>query len=456
MTESPTSSASVSLSEVLAALSYALDLTEGQRPGHTLRTCLIGMRLGEEIGLGEEMRSSLFYALLLKDAGCSSNAARMSSLFGSDDRFVKPFLKNIDRQERVKLALKTLLASGRGGNVVSRLRHFVGISRTPDVTRDLISIRCERGAGIAMRLGFSEATANAIRSLDEHWNGAGHPEGLSGEAIPILARIINICQTVEVFHSEHGIGGALAVLLQRRGTWFDPALVDRMLKWRNEAEAWGEISADEIGDAVTGLEPGAEAKMLSTEELDEIARAFADIIDAKSPFTYNHSANVAAFAVAIARASGADAAEQKRIYRAGLLHDIGKLGVSNMILDKPGRLTAEERIEVEQHPIFTNNILSHVRAFGDFAWTASIHHECLDGTGYPYKLSAAQIDGPARMLCVADVYEALTADRPYRSGMPPEDAFGLMRSAFASKLCQTTIDALEGCHEGAGVVRNKS
>jgi HD-GYP domain-containing protein (c-di-GMP phosphodiesterase class II) len=428
-------------------------LTEGQRPGHTLRTCFIGMRLGEEIGLGEEMRSALYYALLLKDAGCSSNAARMSALFGSDDRFVKPFLKNVDRQEKLKLALKTLLASGKGGNIVSRIQHFVGISRTPEVTRDLIAIRCERGAGIAMRLGFTEATASAIRSLDEHWNGEGHPEGLRGEAIPILARIINICQTVEVFHNEHGLGGAIAVLLKRRGTWFDPSLVDRMLKWRREAEGWSQPTGEAIAESVTALEPGAEAKTLNAEELDNIARAFADIIDAKSPFTFNHSANVAAFSVAIARATGADAAELRRIYRAGLLHDIGKLGVSNRILDKPARLTPEERVEVERHPVFTNNILSHVRAFDDFAWTASIHHECLDGSGYPYKLTAPQIDGPARMICVADVFEALTADRPYRAGMAPADALGLMRSAFATKLCQATIDALEGCYEGAEVMR---
>ena len=443
----------VSLSEVLSALSYALDLTEGQRPGHTLRTCLIGMWLGGEIGLSQEMRSSLYYALLLKDAGCSSNAARMSSLFGSDDRFVKPFLKNVDRQERLTLALKTLLASGKGGNLLGRIKHFVGISRTQDVARDLIAIRCERGAGIAIRLGFSEATANAIRGVDEHWNGEGHPEGLRGEEIPILARIINICQTVEVFHSEHGIGGAIAVLLKRRGTWFDPGLVDRMLKWRREADGWEEPAGEEIAERVTKMEPGADPQMVTPEELDNIARAFADIIDAKSPFTYNHSANVAAFAAAIARATGADAREQQRIYRAGLLHDIGKLGISNMILDKPGRLTPEERVAVEMHPVFTNNILSHVRAFDDFAWTASIHHECLDGSGYPYKLTAPQIDGPARMLCVADVFEALTADRPYRAGMTPEDAFGLMRSAFATKLCGGTISALEGCYEGTGFGR---
>ncbi len=440
---------SVSLSEVLAALSYALDLTEGQRPGHTLRTCFIGMQLGEEIGLSQAMLSSLYYALLLKDAGCSSNAARMTSLFGSDDRFVKPFLKNVDRGERLKLALKTLLASGKGGNIVGRIKHFVGISRTADVTKDLIAIRCERGAGIAMRLGFSEATANAIRSLDEHWNGEGHPEGLRGEAIPIFARIINICQTVEVFHDEHGIGGAIAVLVKRRGTWFDPSLVDQMLKWRGEAERWGKPSREETAEAVMALEPGAAAQTVSAEELDNICRAFADIIDAKSPFTFNHSTNVAAFSVAIARASGADANEQQRIYRAALLHDIGKLGISNLILDKPGRLTPEERIEIEKHPVFTNNILAHVRAFGDFAWTASIHHECLDGSGYPYKLTADQIDAPARMICVADVFEALTADRPYRAGMTTENAFGLMRSAFATKLCGTTIDVLESCYATA-------
>lgn len=439
----------VSLSEVLAALSYALDLTEGQRPGHTLRTCLVGMRLGREIGLGEEMLSSLYYALLLKDAGCSSNAARMTSLFGSDDRFVKPFLKNVDRGEKLKLALKTLVASGKGGNVVSRVKHFAGISRTPEITRDLIAIRCERGAGIAMRLGFSEATASAIRSLDEHWNGGGHPEGLRGEEIPILSRIINICQTVEVFHAEHGLGGAIAVLLKRRGTWFDPSLVDQMLKWRAEADGWVEPSPESIRESVVRLEPGATARTVDPDELDDICRAFADIIDAKSPFTFNHSANVAAFAVALAQASGAGVDEQRRIFRAGLLHDIGKLGISNMILDKPGRLTAEERIEIERHPVFTNEILSHVKAFDDFAWTASIHHECLDGSGYPYKLAADQIDGPARMLCVADVFEALTADRPYRKGMTPEDAIGLMRSAFATKLCPATVNALEGCHHTA-------
>jgi HD-GYP domain-containing protein (c-di-GMP phosphodiesterase class II) len=195
------------------------------------------------------------------------------------------------------------------------------------------------------------------------------------------------------------------------------------------------------------LEPGSAQRTVNDEELTNIARAFADIIDAKSPFTYNHSANVAEFSVAIARATGADSSEQRRIYRAGLLHDIGKLGISNTILDKPGRLTPEERVEIERHPVFTNDILSHVRAFGDFAWTASIHHECLDGSGYPYKLTGSQIDGPARMLCVADVFEALTADRPYRAGMTPPDAFGLMRSAFATKLCAETVNTLEASYE---------
>lgn len=229
------SSSSVSLSEVLSALSFALDLTEGQPIGHTIRTCLIGMRIGEEIGLNVEDRAALYYALLLKDAGCSSNAAKMTALFGSDDRTVKPFMKSVDWHRRWQLAGKTMLAVGRGKTLAAKLGYLRRISGTKDVTRELIAIRCERGAAIARQLGFSETTAGAIRSLDEHWNGLGHPDGLRGSDIPLLARIANISQTVEAFHNEGGVEAALRVAKSRRATWFDPKLVDVVLKWRKDA-----------------------------------------------------------------------------------------------------------------------------------------------------------------------------------------------------------------------------
>ena len=179
----------VLLSEVLAALSHALDMTEGQPKGHSVRSCMIGMRLGEEAGLDRNELTELYYALLLKDAGCSSNASRLASLFGSDDQYVKPRLKSVDWDDRRLMALETWKTMARGGTMWSRMRHFVGVAQQPGVTRELIASRCERGAGIARRLGFPEATRGRMGSGQHHgdsrWVGAA-PGRKAVKSIPRL------------------------------------------------------------------------------------------------------------------------------------------------------------------------------------------------------------------------------------------------------------------------------
>src|SRR5688500_14860650 len=176
-------------SELLSALSFALDLTEGQPFGHTMRSCAIGMRLAGELGMGVEERSALYYALLLKDAGCSSNAARIANVFGSDDQEVKYGMKLVDWHRRLALALSTVRQVGAGSSIADRFRYFLGIARSEDLTRELIEIRCDRGAAIVRQLGFPERTAEAVRCLDEHWCGLGYPDGLRGDQIPLLSRI---------------------------------------------------------------------------------------------------------------------------------------------------------------------------------------------------------------------------------------------------------------------------
>ena len=436
------SPASISLSDVLGALSHALDLTEGQPIGHTLRSCIIGMRLGEVVGLSSESRSALYYALLLKDAGCSSNASRMSQLFGSDDRLVKRRMKLVDWHHAMNLAVSAARNTAIGRSLPERVRHFFGIARTEGMTREIIQLRCERGSDIALQLGFPAETAEAISSLDEHWNGRGYPQGLSGTAIPILSRIANIAQTVEVFHTTRGVRRALRMVRARRGTWFDPVLADAVLAWENDTEWWQTVSAGHLAKALGAVEPTLYDRWVEDSALDEVARAFAEIIDAKSPFTFRHSSNVAQYASGIARQMGLDADAQLRLRRAGLLHDIGKVGVSNQILDKRGPLTDTERREVERHPEYTWQILSRIEAFSAFAWTASIHHEKLDGSGYPWKLQGGQIDRSARILGVADMYEALISDRPYRAGLTPSRALEIMDEDRGTKLCGETLDAL--------------
>ena len=313
------------LADVIAALTYALDLTEGQRPGHTLRSTVLAMRLGEEAGLDREQLGALYYAALLKDSGCSSNAARMAALFGSPDQELKRNMRLVDWHDRWKLAMRTAASCGVGLNPIHRIRHFLLVANTPTLTREIIHTRCERGAQIASVLGFPKATSEAILYVDEHWCGLGHPFGIAGDAIPLLSRILLLAQTVEAYWSEHGTAEALDMARKRRGTWFDPRLVDIITTWRRDREWWGRLAdITRLDEAVLALEPVSVPRVATDERLDRIAFAFAAVIDAKTPFTARHSSNVARYAVGIASAMGVDAIVNRDMLRAGLLHDIGK------------------------------------------------------------------------------------------------------------------------------------
>jgi putative nucleotidyltransferase with HDIG domain len=167
------------------------------------------------------------------------------------------------------------------------------------------------------------------------------------------------------------------------------------------------------------------------------------VVDAKSPWTYKHSSGVADIAVGIADMLGFDALARRDLRRAGLLHDLGKLGVSNTILDKPGKPTDEEFAEIKRHPDYSQKILEQIPLFGRLADVASAHHERLDGRGYHRRMPGEVMPPEARILAVADVYEALTAARPYRDGLPREKALSIMKKDAGQHLCAECIAALE-------------
>jgi putative nucleotidyltransferase with HDIG domain len=414
--------AQIALSGVIGALSHALDIAEGQPPGHAVRSCAIGMRLAAELDLDAADRSDLFYALLLKDAGCSANANRMAALFAADDRAAKRTSKLVDWSDRRAALLWSLRTVAPGSGLRRRLQVLRGLRDEGDVTRSFMQARCDRGAEIARMLFLSEKTAMAIRNLDEHWDGHGMPDGLRGEEIPLAARIACLAQTVEVFHANDGIKAARAIAKRRRGRWFDPALVDAFLAFSGEREFWAELDSTDL----SRWEPADLAITADDARLDRIAEAFARVIDAKSPFTATHSQRVAEIAEGIAEALGFDAEARRTLRRAALLHDIGKLAISNRILDKPGDLTDEELRAIRTHPQHTLSILTRAPCFADLAELAANHHEKLDGSGYPRSLAAAELDLPMRVLAVADIYEALTADRPYRGSLATEQALAII------------------------------
>mgnify|MGYP001600951139 FL=1 len=434
---------SVSVAEVFSALSFALDITEGHPFGHALRTCLVGMRLAERMGLPMADRRDLYYALMLKDVGCSSTAARVFELFGGDERVAKRDLMRVDWPNYFKAARFALAHAAPGSSWFERAYRVAGLAAAgPRAAAELVKTRCERGADIVTRLGFSPQVAAALGALDEHWDGHGHPRGLRGPEIPLLARIMGLAQTLEVFAALEGPRAALDVARERGGRWFDPTLVSAAQDLEADLAHWCALDEHALQQAVRDSEPGDAALLAGPGMLDRIAEGFAAVVDAKSPYTATHSARVTEVAVGIAREMGFAPAELAELRRAGLLHDLGKLSIPNSILDKPGALTAEEWELVRLHPFFTQCVIERIRGFGALAVVAASHHERLDGRGYHRSLRGTAIPPGGRVLAVADMFEALTANRPYRPALPEETALKILEAERNVGLDADCLDAL--------------
>src|ERR1700722_16295723 len=206
-------SRTIRVSEIISALSYALDLTEGRPMGHSVRSCLIGMRLAEQIGMTVTDQGHLFYALLLKDAGCSSNSSKLFHILNADEIKAKRDVKLTDWTKVGWESLQYALTHvATGAPFLERVRTLVQVAAKQQAEScELVKIRCERGASIARRIGFPEPVGQAIHSLDEHWNGGGYPDGLREREIPLFSRIMNLAQTLDVFHTHRSPEAAIEV-----------------------------------------------------------------------------------------------------------------------------------------------------------------------------------------------------------------------------------------------------
>jgi HD-GYP domain-containing protein (c-di-GMP phosphodiesterase class II) len=400
------------------------------------------MAVARVIGLPESQQQDLFYALLLKDAGCSSNADRMFQLFGGDDQAAKRGAWQLDWRTLRGQASYALKFTEPFSPIATRMKKLLALATGGrELGRSIYAIRCERGAEIAQALGFSEHTADAIRSMDEHWDGGGYPEGRRGTAIPLLGRIIGLAQVAEIFSEQGGPAEALTVVRDRRGRWFDPDLVNAFMSVAGDRRLWSQLTSPDLQEHVSAVEPQVMPFAVDEARLDRIATAFSWVVDAKSPFTYHHSERVAELATTIAECFSLPREERVRIKRAALLHDIGKLAVPNRILDKPDRLTDGEWEIVRLHPYYSYQILERVPVFGEFAFDASAHHERMDGRGYYRNLRGDQLSLCARILATADKFDALSADRPYRKGIPAERVHEMLSADAGFDLCPDCVAA---------------
>jgi len=440
--------ASLRVAEILAALSQVLDLGSGSAAGHSERTCILGMRIASEMQLARSDRSDLYYALLLQDAGCLNRTLGIYRAMGFPET---QGMRERSRAEEYCLdrtALEYAVAHAAPGGTFS--------ARSTDILR-LASERTKaelryplqrRAQALARTMGLSEGTALAIANSQEHWDGSGSPNKLAGNQIPATSRILFLAQKLDIFYTSLGMEHAIRVMQERSARWFDPDIVRAATTLASGGDLWAGLE-DSDGDesGLTGLavelEPDPKTIRESPIVLDAICRLFAAIVDAKSSYTYQHSNGVANAAIAMANGLGLDQNRTLLVRHAALLHDIGKMAVPNSILEKRGALSAAEQRIMQAHPERTWRILKGVGGFEQVSEVAASHHERLNGSGYFRGLVASQLSLEARIVMVADVFDALSADRPYRTAMPIEEVFRTIRNGVPHEFDADCVEALE-------------
>ena len=427
--------------ELLAVLSLGADLGLGQPMEHVLRECLIAMRLAERIGLDEAARATVFYAALLTWVGCHVDAYEQAKWFGDDLAFKADF-PLVDGPGS-GFVLKHI---GAGRPFLERAR--TGVAFLGDGRRAADSILDNHrmaAEALAADLGLGRHVQDSLGQAFERWDGKGTPGEAKGDAISVASRLVSLADVVEVYHRAGGVPAAISVARERSGTQFDPAVVDAFC--RDAEELFDGIESATTWDAVIAEAPELQVVM-SDQELDAALAAIANFTDLKSPYTLGHSWAVAELAAAAAGIEGLPDAGVVLVRRAGWVHDLGRLGVSNAIWDEPGDLTPAEMERVRLHPYLTERMLASSPALAPLGAVAIQHHERLDGSGYPRGTSGESLTPAGRILAAADTYHAKLEPRPHRPEQTPEEAATYLRAEVRAG--RLDGDAVEAVLQAAG------
>ncbi|RSM48716.1 HD domain-containing protein [Amycolatopsis balhimycina DSM 5908] len=425
--------------EVLAALSLAIDLGLGQPMEHMLRSAVLATRLADRLGLDESRRGTVFYANLVAWIGCHADSHELAGWFGDDIAFrAGSYRVNWTGPPFLRLLVTHV---GRDRGLLARgaltAAFLVGVRGR---LAELIQSHCSSAARLAGRLGLGEPVSTALACTFERWDGSGLPAGTGGDRLPIEARIVHLAEVAEVYLRRGGVASAVAMAEARSGSQFDPAVVSA---FANAAEDIAAGLLDEDVWALALAQAPDRDRVLGDAELDELLTAIGDFADLKCPFTIGHSRGVAALAAEAARRAGLPEPEVRLVRRAGLVHDLGRMGVPNSIWEKAAPLSDAEWERVRLHPYLTGRILRRVRGLEEVATVAAAHHERLDGSGYPLGAAGAALAPHARLLAAADVYHALGEPRPHRPARDAVDAAEILRQqARAGRLDAHAVDAV--------------
>ena len=440
----------ISLAELLGALSLTTDLGAGVPFEKGLRTCVVASELAETLELDRTDRRAAYFAALLRSLGCTAHASAFAEMF-DDDVAVQRELKTLDLEDPDAIAAQT-----------ARLATWAGPKRAQELTARLASEvpaqgaalgrgSCEVSAALGARLELPGGAIAALDEVYERYDGKGFPAGRKGEELTLAARVVHVAEQAVMAHYDGGEQGAARHVARLAGGHLDPDICAAFAA--NLEPILAPLEAPDMLAAALAAEPPP-AATVPMNDLDRLCSAFASFADLKGKYLLGHSARVAELADRAGELLGYDADARQTLRASALLLDIGRVGVSSAIWDRPGRLGEVEWERVRLHPYWTERILRRSLALERLAPLAAAHHERLDGSGYHRGARGIELSSGERLLAAADVFAAMTEPRPHRQASPlPEAADALHEEVLAGRLDAVAVGAVV---EAAGLPRRRT
>lgn len=438
------------LAQVLAALSLTTDLGAGVPFEKGLRTCVIGSGLADALELELAERRVVYFAALLRSLGCTAHASTFADLF-DDDVAIQRELKTLDLADPNEMsAQRARLASWAGAERAERLSARFA-EEVPAQGRELSQGSCEVSAALGARLGLPAGAIAALDEVYERYDGLGFPSGRAGDELTLAARIVHVAEQAVMAHYDGGAEAARQAVARRAGGQLDPDVCAAFAA--SSEQLLARLQASDMLAAALAAEPPPAAKV-PAEERERVCVAFATFADLKGRFLLGHSSHVASLAGQAAQLMGYDEDTTSTVRTSALLMDVGRVGVSSAIWDRPAALGPVEWERVRLHSYWTERILRRCPELERLAPLAPAHHERLNGSGYHRAARGIELSAGERLLPAADVFAAMTEERPHRPAHSLADAAQALHAEVVAGLLDA--EAAGAVVEAAGLPRRRT
>lgn len=400
----------INLTQLVHMLSDMLDLVGVNDLHHSKRVAYMCLETGRTFGFSHTQMETLYQAALLHDCGVSNTGTHQH------------IIKEMDWS--------------------GALEH------------------CARGSSLLETQPIFRQLSPIILLHHTHWQDL---DSSFTDSVALMGNLIHLCDRADALMQQSASKPWLSVrnsvrdiLGHYRGSWFNPELMAAYLVASHPESFWLRMQPQHLNEYMAEREQADVHPMISTGRLRYVAKLAAEIVDTKSHYTARHSQGVAQFSALLAERAGFETDVCWQIEIAGLLHDIGKMRVPDKILEKPASLSFSEKAVMLGHSFESYQILHHVKGFEDIARWGAYHHETLTGDGYPFHLKGDNLDKPARIIAIADIFQAMTQERPYRPAKDPKTVIKSLEHRVSQHkidpdLVQLVKEDFDACWEAAAV-----